>query len=81
MKARGLYRITSTIPAIHLSGRKRGIARIPPGSVIQLPVDLRSDSSMVEVAWKGRKLAVFAKDFDERSKLIETRSVAGEVSS
>jgi hypothetical protein len=77
------YYIDSMLAAIELREPQEGlrmgtIARIPPGSSVELSSHSSYSSSssssdgMVEITWKGRKYAVFLEDLQERGELAET---------
>jgi hypothetical protein len=50
------------------------LARIPPGSSVEIYSAPVSGDGMVQVSWLGRKYAVFYEDLQDRGELAEDDS-------
>lgn len=73
------FLIDTALPAVEYvnsSGDNRAgrITHIPCGSSVELFSELTFSNGMVEVAWLGRKYAVFLEDLRDRGELTELES-------
>ena len=75
MMVHASYFIQTALIAVELAETpqetRSSITQIPGGSNVELHSQTTSGDGMVEVAWQGRKYAVFLEDLNDRGELTE----------
>lgn len=69
------YRLQTTTLAVYWSAGKGQHLYIPAGALLAKHQDPEIRSPFIEVLWNGRRLQMFAEDFEHRTQPVDSSSL------